>query len=600
MASLRSTYIVIFVLSWIFAQVADAKNAQPRYRVARVIIENNERFSDATLRQLMLTRPHRWYAKSYFRPEIFQDDLEAISNFYLSEGYLEARILDHEVQIDTTAQRVTIKIRIEEGMQTKISGISFFGNHIFPDSVLMRQIKSAIGKPFRKNWLEDDRFKILFHYANHGYIEANVTPALKLNAETHEMLIDFNIDEGPLVSIGNIKLEGMRKIRPKVISQQLEFRSGETYNHGKILTSQRQLYLTGLFTSVFIRPDEKLEHLPTVRNITVTVEEKKNGEMNFGFGYGTLDRLRGSVELLHNNLFGTGRQAGISGFGSAIARRIELSFTDPWLFGTKTKADLNGYLEQRNEPAYDLDRHGFKFTLGKKFDNFTNLNLTYRYEIAQRADKLNGSAPKPPDQKGNTRSITGLLIRDSRDDMINATRGSFASLNFESAGAFLKGTSTFYKVTMNYRIFYPMTHRLVIASALTAGWMDRYGINDEIPIQERFFSGGAASLRGFKEKYVGPKNELNNPVGGKVLLNLNLLEFRYTFYKKLSAIAFIDMGNVWKNAEALQQFDLRRSAGFGLRFNSPLGILRMDYGVKLDRRRDESPGEFYFSIGQAF
>lgn len=600
MALIRNIILFIIIyLGWACVLTTESTIAQTRYKIAQVRFEGNERFSDTTLRRLMISRPHRWYAKSYFRPEIFQDDLEAISNFYLNEGYLDAKIIDHQVQIDTASQRVNIQIRIEEGVQTRISDVAFFGNRIFPDSVLMRKIKSAVGKPFRKNILEDDRYQILFHYANHGYIEANVMPSLKLNAETHEMLIDFNIDEGPLVSIGAIKLDGIKKTRPNVVFRQLAFRSGDTYNYANILISQRQLYLTGLFSNVIIRSDEKVDNLPMIRNITISLEEKKNGEINFGFGYGTLDRLRGSVELLHNNLFGTGRQAGISGFASAIARRAELSFTDRWLFGSRTKADLNGYFEQRAEPAYHLDRHGFKFTLGKKLGNFSNLNLTYRYEIAQRKDKLNGLAPKS-DDKGNTRSLTGLLIRDSRDDLINTTRGSFASLNFESAGAFLRGTATFYKVTVNFRYFYPLNRRLVIASALMAGWMDRYGINDEIPIQERFFSGGPTSLRGFKEKYVGPKNELNNPVGGTVLLNLNLIEWRYTFYKKFSAITFIDMGNVWKNAEQLQQFNLRRTAGIGLRFNSPLGILRIDYGFKLDRRRDESKGELYFSVGQAF
>ncbi len=573
--------------------------AQQGYRVDRVTFEGNGQFPDTRLRQMMLTRPHRWYAKSTFRPEIFADDLEAIINFYLNEGYLEARILSHMIQIDTLKHRVSIHIRIEEGSQTKISGISFFGNYAFPDSVLGRLIKSAAGKPFRKSQVEDDRYQILVHYANHGYIEASVAPAFKYNQETHEMLIDFNIEEGPLVSIGEINLEGIKRIRPNVIYRQLEFRSGETYNHTKILTSQRQLYLTGLFASVFIRPAEKSDQLPSIRNITVTVEEKRNGEMNFGFGYGTLDRLRGSVELLQNNLFGTGRQAGISTFASSIARRAEVSFTDPWLLGTKTKADLNGYFEQREEPAYDLNRHGFKFTLGKKFGEFTTVNMTYRYELARRRDKLNGTAPKL-DDKGNTRSLTALLIRDSRDDLINTTRGSFALLNFESAGAILKGTSTFFKFTLNYRYFYPVHHRLVIGSAVAAGWMDKYGINDEIPIQERFFSGGATSIRGFKEKYLGPRNEFNHPIGGTILLNLNLVECRYTFYKRFSAIAFIDVGNVWKNAEALQAFYLRRTAGLGLRLNSPLGILRLDYGFKLDRRSNESPGEFYFSVGQAF
>jgi len=130
--------------------------------------------------------------------------------------------------------------------------------------------------------------------------------------------------------------------------------------------------------------------------------------------------------------------------------------------------------------------------------------------------------------------------------------------------------------------------------------MGNYGLGKEIPIQERFFTGGATSIRGFKEKFIGPKNEFDNPVGGNVLLNINLFELRYTFYKKLSAIAFMDLGNVWTNSSSLENFDLRKGMGIGIRYNSPLGILRFDYGIKLDRQKDESFGEFYFSVGQAF
>jgi outer membrane protein insertion porin family len=141
---------------------------------------------------------------------------------------------------------------------------------------------------------------------------------------------------------------------------------------------------------------------------------------------------------------------------------------------------------------------------------------------------------------------------------------------------------------------------LILASALSAGWMNKFGVSKDIPIQERFFTGGASSVRGFKEKYVGPRNELNNPIGGNILLTLNLLELRYMFYKKISAIWFVDVGNVWANGASFQKFGLRKGLGFGLRYNSPLGILRFDYGLKLDRQKGEAPGEFYFSVGQAF
>ncbi len=573
--------------------------SQQKYKVEKIEFIGNENYSDRFLKKLMLTRKYNWFNKSHYRKTLFEDDLNAITNFYISEGYLEAMIVNQRVNIDTLNNKVKIEIEINEGERTKITGVSFFGNHVIPDSALFPVIKSSVNKPFKKNMLEKDTYNLLIYYADHGYIEAKVVPSVKLSQEKHEILIDFNIDEGPLVKIGDFKLSGTQKTKLSVILRELEFNKGEIYSYGKILKSQRQLYLTGLFNSVFIRPEEKSLPDQSIRNIRIEVDEKKNGELNFGFGYGTLDHLRGSVELLQNNLLGTARQIGLSAFGSSIARRVELSFTEPWLFSTKTKADLNGFVEKREEPGYDLSRYGGRFTLGRRFGNYTNLNLSYRYEIVRLSTQVTPLSIKP-DEKGNTRSLTFTIIRDSRDDIVNTTRGNFSSLDIESAGAFLKGSSTFIKFTIRQKYFYPMMKRLVFGASLTLGWMGNYGLEREIPIQERFFTGGANSIRGFKEKFIGPKNDFKNPIGGNVLLNINLFEFRYTFFKKLSAIVFMDLGNIWKNTSVFKLFDQREGLGVGLRYNSPLGILRLDYGIKLDRRKDESLGELYFSVGQAF
>ncbi|MDZ7263453.1 MAG: outer membrane protein assembly factor BamA [candidate division KSB1 bacterium] len=570
-----------------------------KFRVRSIEFSGNRLYSSRQLQRMMLTRPSNLLAKRYFDPNLFEDDLDHLIKFYINDGFLDARIDDRSLTFDSLRQQVSIHITIHEGEQTTIAGISFFGNQIAADSVLHGQIKSVVGQPFRKSTLEDDTYRLLSFYADRGYIEAQVSPALKVNSEQHTILIDFNIDEGPQIRIGELVIDGLKKTRRRVLLRELDFQSGDIYHHSRILASQHNLYLTGLFTSVFIRPDDRSTTEAIVRNIRIEAEEKKNGELNFGFGYGTLDRWRGSIELLQNNVAGTARQIGLSAFVSTIARRLELSFSDPWLFNTRTKADINEFFERREEPGYSLRHYGTKFTLGRRLGMLSKLNLSYRYEIVH----LSGEAI--PDtlrstRRGNTRSLTLSLVRDSRNDLVNTTRGAFSSLDVESAGAFLKGTATFVKISARHKYFYTLGERLVLASALTAGWMDKFGSSTDIPIQERFFTGGASSVRGFKEKFVGPLDQRRNPVGGNMLLVLNLMEVRYMFYKKFSAIAFLDVGNVWSGLHQVEKLDFRKGMGFGLRFNSPLGILRLDYGLKLDRRSGETPGEIYFSVGQAF
>ncbi len=596
---IQKLVIILFFLKLFFLMTAMQGFSQEKYKVNEITFMGNKHYSAHTLKKLMLTRKYSWLNRDHFRRNLFLDDLDVIANFYHNEGFLEAEIKNYTIKKDTSNNQVDLQIEIEEGQQTTITGISFFGNRVFSDSVLSQRINSKKDQPFKKTVLEKDNYNLLIYYANRGYIEADIKPSLKLSQEKHEILIDFKISEGPKVKIGNIKIKGLKKTKPHVIFRELTFKTDDVYNYAKILQSQRQLYLTGLFKSVFIKPEEKSDQSESVRDIRIEIEEKKNAELNFGFGWGTLDKWRGSIELLQNNLIGTGRQVGISAFASFIARRLETSLTDPWLFSTRTKTDLNGFIERREEPGYDLDRHGLRLTLGRKFGDYTNFSLAYRYEIVDVNLKDIHHNLKE-EERGNTRSLTFTVIRDSRDDMINTTRGSLTSFDVESAGAFLAGTSTFIKFTARRKQFFRVTKKFVIGSAVSCGWMGNYGESKEIPIQERFFSGGANSVRGFKEKFLGPKNEANNPIGGNIHLVLNVIELRYLLIKKFSVIAFTDIGNVWPDNSHLTPLKLRGGAGIGLRYHSPLGILRIDYGLKINREPGESAGEFYFSVGHAF
>ncbi|MFZ5517510.1 MAG: outer membrane protein assembly factor BamA [Candidatus Zhuqueibacterota bacterium] len=600
MVNSRSINRLLLLASALAAFLTPAfASGQGKYKVNDIQFIGNAAYQAGSLKKIMLTRKHSWLNRDFFQRNLFLDDLNVILSFYHNEGFLEAAIKNYQIKIDSLKNQVDLKIEINEGAITTIAGISFFGNHVFSDPVLFRAITSGINKPFKKQMLEKDNYNLLILYANQGYIEADIRPSLKASPEKHEILIDFNISEGPQVKIGAIKINGLKKTRPHVILRELVFKTGDIYHYEKILRSQRQLYLTGLFQSIFIKPMEKSPGAPGVRDIQIEVTEKQNAELNFGLGWGTLDKWRGSGELLQNNLMGRAQQVGLATFASFITRRVEASFTDPWLFSTRTKTDFNGFVERREEPGYNINRHGIRLTFGRKLGHFSNLSLAYRYEIVD-VDLNDLSQPLKENEKGSTRSLIFTVTRDSRDDMINTTRGSLSSLDIESAGAFLQGTSTFIKLTGRRRQFIPITSRFVIASAVSWGWMGNYGVSKTVPIQERFFNGGANSVRGFKEKFLGPKNEDDNPIGGNIFLTLNLIELRYLVIKKFSFIAFADVGNVWPNRSFLSPVELRGGAGLGLRYHSPLGILRVDYSRKFDRQPGESAGEFYFSVGQAF
>ncbi|MBD3287716.1 BamA/TamA family outer membrane protein, partial [candidate division KSB1 bacterium] len=179
--------------------------------------------------------------------------------------------------------------------------------------------------------------------------------------------------------------------------------------------------------------------------------------------------------------------------------------------------------------------------------------------------------------------------------------GSFMEQKIEFAGGFLKGAHSFVKFTSENRFFQKVSpeSRVVFAERFYFGWMDRFGESLIIPLNERFYAGGDGSIRGFSRRSVGPKRDGDQPIGGNFTIVTNY-EIRFPLYKKLGATLFWDAGNVWQNARRFNFEDIRYGTGCGLRYNSPLGIARLDFGVNLDRKSSEKAGEIYFTIGQLF
>jgi outer membrane protein insertion porin family len=191
-------------------------------------------------------------------------------------------------------------------------------------------------------------------------------------------------------------------------------------------------------------------------------------------------------------------------------------------------------------------------------------------------------------------------VHDSRNNLFNPTRGLYLDNSYELAGGFLSGTDAFSRAISRVRYFYPLDRHTVVATAFRIGWMDTFGNSRPVPLNERFFTGGPNTMRGFGYQRVGPIDENDEPVGGKFEIIWNAVEIRRVVYKMFGVVVFVDVGNVWSRAKEFRMTDVRVDAGPGLRANTPLGIVRLDYGVNLDRRPGESRAKLYLSMGQAF
>ncbi len=595
--NLRTVFCFIIFFLFLGSGIL-AKEPSRRLKVSSVTFEGNQVFSDHRLQRVMLTRPSGFLSRSYYYPEIFEDDLKSLVLFYQQNGYLEAQIEDTQVNIDTTNRVVHVHIRISEGELTLIEGVTVFGNYVFSDSLLLNRVAIKPKEPFKRMKIQDATLSLLTLYANSGYLEAEVKPDIRINSETHRALVDFIIQEKIQFSIDKIRLEGLKKTSSRVVNRELLFRPGEVVKYSRLLESQRRLYLTGLFKSAFIRPQPADSQDSTQKDILIQLQENESIEFNVAAGYGSVEKARGRIEVFNTNLAGTALKAGLSAKASFISRSLEGSFTEPWTFGLRWQTDVNLLFEYLEQPGFDLTRKGGRLVIGKTFGKRSTASLTYRYEDSKLSNIQVSTIPE--ELKTNVRSLMLSLIYDTRDNLFNSNRGIYLGWHNELAGSFLSGTDTFVRSIARFKYFYPWRRSTIIASALEIGWMDFFGTSHDIPLNERFYAGGPNSLRGFGYQLVGPLDAERDPFGGRLKVVWNMLEIRQSLYKMIGAALFADIGNVWLRPKDFHFGDLRTSVGFGLRANTPIGILRLDYGINLQPKEDEPHEKLYFNMGQAF
>lgn len=591
----RTLYSLVFALF-----LVSTAFAQKDYTVKKVEFEGNDNFDHNRLAQLMITSPPGFplsiFSSSEYIPDLFQDDIKNIEEFYHNMGYLQAAVVDTQLNFQSVEKEVSIKITVKEGKLTHIEGISFFGNTVFPDSVLAEKIKLKVGAPFRRTHISDTEFKILSMYADNGYLDAEIETEERISEDTLMAIIDFTIREGRQYRIGNIQLNGLEKTNRDVVIRELLFKEGEVIHYSKLLESQRKLYLTGLFESVFIRPDSTKND--SARDIIVELEEKQYGEFNVAVGFGTLDKLRGQMEIFYTNLSGTGRKVGLVTRASFIRRYVEASFTEPHTVGFPWRTDVTSFFEYREDPGFDLNSVGAKITLGRNIAKNIRLALSYKYETADIKNVR--VSPIPEDVRTNIRSLSLSSVYDSRNNLFDPSRGIYAELKEELAGGFLRGSNAFFRSTAEVKYFYPLSRLTVLATALRLGWMKLIGDGRDIPLNEKFYAGGPETLRAFDFQEVGPLDGKGVPIGGKLQFVMNAIEARQTIYKWIGMVAFLDIGNVWAETNQFDLRDVRLSPGIGLRLSTPIGLARVDLGINIDPQADEPFGKVYFSMGQAF
>ncbi len=636
--------ICLMLIGAITAGPAASKNADvsaTKPFVNRIKFNGNVHFSAKTLKQKMYTKESSFFAiftKPRLKHNYLRRDIAFLEAFYHSQGYFEAKVELERLSYSKKERFVDIIIDIHEGEATVIEQILFPQSSIINTSKLRKKLMLREKKLFNPSLLETDTYTIKNEFSKHGYPAASVSDSLEYSG--HSVVINYLMNSGPKINVKNVNIKGNKLTNISIIKKEITLKEGEVFNLDKLRESQRNLFDTGLFTEVELKP-ENIDLAGKKIDITARVRERKSTYLEIGFGVGNVLGSRVLGEWGDRNLFGTGRKLRLKAqYSFNIFKEDEVDinklklrtkfirydgeFNQRHLLGSKVLTGINAFFEKDAtvEPI-KITTVGLSMIANRRLSRFTDLLTSLSHERIKR------ESPDFATDKSTSRIFSVSISRDKRDFILNPSRGSYRSLRTQIAGGLLGGDNDFYTLTMSLQKYISLGRRTIFAVRLRTGYADAFGASAEegVPIENRFFTGGGNSVRGYKENSLGPKGIAQNfftpqsvsgVVGGRALLLTNA-EIRYPlpYLSRInfSGAVFLDGGNVWGSLKALKikdfrpyasngdvaDEDYRYSAGLGIRYNTPVGPIRLDYGVPIKRETGMSKnGRFHISLGQIF
>lgn len=562
----------------------------------------NKAYSDKQLKKLMKTTEKgfwSWITSSGdLKSEDLNQDVELLSDFYHNNGYIQAKV--GEPQIDIKDNWIYITIKIDEGQRFKVGKVQIAGDLLKPEDEMMKLIKINKQEYFSRQVVREDIIALGDLYSDEGYANADVVPNVSEDLKDLTVNITYTITKGSLIYLEGIRITGNTSTRDKVIRRELELYEQELFSGKKLKRGIRNLNRLDYFEDVKVNTSKGSE--PDKMYLDINVKEKPTGTFSFGGGYSSVENMFVVGTIMQRNLFGRGQTLRLKGEIGGTTTRYVLSFDEPWLFDIPLSAGIDLYNQTRDYSTYDVSSVGGDVRLGYPVYDFTRVYLTYGYDVSDLSNLSTQASDYFQEMVGHhtTSAITPMIRYDSRDKAFNPTEGSNVSASMEYAGGVMGGDVGFNKYIGDAGRYFPLFWSTVGFLHAKAGYVEQHS-DGILPPWERFYLGGINSLRGFTWDQLSPRDQYGNAYGGDKFVQFNV-EYIFPLLKDigLMGVAFYDTGNLWDNGQDIDLGDLRESAGFGIRWYSPMGPLRLEEGFVLDPKPGESTSRLEFSMGQAF
>jgi outer membrane protein insertion porin family len=620
-----------------------------KVQIRRVSFIGNKVVTEEELRNVMSTREGGFLSfltdAGTFQEENFERDLALITAYYYDRGLINVRIGSPRITLSADKRYMYIAIPIDEGEIFQLGKIDFRGELLGPKAEYYERLRAKPGDTFSRSKLSQDLERLTNHYKDQGYAYVNISPVTGVDGKKKTVDLTFEIERGTKVYFERVNIRGNTKTRDKVIRREMKISEGELYSQTNLEISRRRIAALGFFEKVDMSTrrgssDEFIE-------VTIEVAEKATGTFQIGAGFSSVENFIAQAQISQNNLFGRGQQLSLQAQLSGLRQLFSLRFVEPYFLDSQWTFAFDVFNQTRSFTSFARNSTGGDLTFGYPLSYESRVFLTYKLEqvdvsTSTRGIIFSGGVASPTAENsvanlfkgGLTSSLRASISYDSRDNRLFPTKGWYDNAFIEVADTYTGSENVFVRWGGFLRHYRPIYGPFILKLNAEVGVITSRE-PEGVPITERYFVGGINDVRGFRPRTLGPTIQVQSPgeptalsdlpLGGNLQVIWNSeIEFPLFTRVGISGVVFFDAGNAynleskWCNRDSAAGssvsakvdpcFDfpgsmiagIRTSVGFGFRWFSPIGPLRFEWGIPLDRQPDEEPLVFEFTIGNFF